>query len=263
MSSKIDSRAAIAPGAEIGENVIIEPFAVIGPKVRIGDNCVIGPHVCLSGNTVIGKGTQIHTGANLGDEPQDLHYNGAESFTDIGEECIIREYVTIHRGAEEGSRTVVGNKVLLMAFSHLGHDCKIADEVVVANATLLAGHVEVGRHAFVSAQVVVHQFCRIGTLAMVGGQNAIGQDIPPFSMLQNEVIQGVNAIGLRRAGWSEASRNAIRDALHIACFEGLSRPNAIAKIQAEVPQLPEVLEFVKFLEETKRGITVGRGIREN
>ena len=150
MAGIIDPRAAIEEGAQIGTDVTIGPFAVIGGNVRIGDGCVIGPLVVLSGNTTIGRGTRIHCGANIGDEPQDVHYKGQNSFTDIGENCIIREYVTIHRGVEEGSRTTVGNNVMLMAFVHLGHNCQIADDVIIANASLLAGRVEVGRHAFIS-----------------------------------------------------------------------------------------------------------------
>lgn len=261
--NNIDPRAAISEGAQLGENVTVGPFAVIGPNVKIGDNCVIGPHVNLSGRTTIGRGTKIHVGANIGDEPQDLHYEGADSCTDIGEDCIIREYVTVHRGVEEDSHTRVGNRVMLMAFSHLGHNCQLADDVVVANASLLAGRVEVGAHAFISAQVMVHQFCHIGTYAMIGGGNAIGQDVPPYSLVQFAVVRGLNAIGVRRAGFSAETRQAIQAAIHATCFEGLARPNAIAKIRAELPQLPEIVAFADFLEKSTRGITPGLGTKHN
>ena len=260
MAGNIDPRAVIEEGVTIGNDVTIGPFAVIGAGARIGDGCRIGPHVVISGNTTIGARTKIHTGANIGDEPQDLHYTGANSFTDIGEDCIIREYVTIHRGVEEDSHTVVGNRVLLMAFSHLGHNCQIADDVVIANASLLAGRVEVGYHAFISAQVMIHQFTRVGALAMIGGGNAVTQDVPPFSMLQDDAIQGINAVGLRRAGWDVAAIGAIKEALQLVCFSGLSRPNAIEEIRAKLPQLPQVEEFVKFLETTKRGILMGHRV---
>jgi len=257
MSDNQPYNAFVAEGAKIGRNVTIGQYAVIGPEVTIGDDCVIGPHVVISGCTSIGRGTKIYAGANIGDEPQDLHYTGAKSFTDIGEDCLIREYVTIHRGVEEGSHTVVGNRVLLMAFSHLGHNCQIADDVVVANASLLAGRVEVGYHAFVSAQVMVHQFSRIGAYAMIGGGNPVGQDVPPFCMVQDGGVQGINAVGLRRAGMAAEVRDAIRDAVKITFFEGLSRPNAVDRIKAEIPQLPEIRQFVEFLEGTKRGIMRG------
>lgn len=260
-STQIDPRAAVSPKAQLGCNVKIGPFACIGDGVTIGDDCVIAPHAVITGNTTIGRGTKIYTGANIGDEPQDLHFEGARSYTDIGENCLIREYVTIHRGVEEDSRTVVGNNVLMMAFSHLGHNCQIADNVVIANASLLAGRVEVGARAFISAQVMIHQFCRVGTLAMIGGGNTLVQDVPPFCMVQDKAIQDINAIGLRRAGWPSETRDAIRKALHIACFEGLGRPGALAKIAEEVPQLPEVKLFMEFLETTKRGMLSGRGVK--
>ncbi|NMA19694.1 MAG: acyl-ACP--UDP-N-acetylglucosamine O-acyltransferase [Lentisphaerae bacterium] len=263
MSCKIDSRASVAEGVKLGCDVEISPFAVIDSNVEIGDGCKIGPHVFLTGHTHIGKGTVIHTGASIGDEPQDVHYSGAKSFTVIGEGCTIREYVTIHRGTEEDSYTRVGNHVMLMAFSHLGHNCQIGDHVTVANATLLAGRVEVERNAFISAGCMVHQFARIGRLAMVGGGNPITQDVPPFCMLQEKSIQGINAVGLRRANWSAEARDAIRDAVKIYFFEGLNRINALEKIRAEVVPLPEIQEFITFIENTKRGITQGRALKNN
>ena len=262
MSSKIDPRAVVSAGAEIGSNVEIGPFAVIESGVRLHDDCKVGPHAFLTGDSDIGRGTVIHTGAIIGDEPQDLHYNGEQSRTLIGENCTIREYVTIHRGTEEGSCTRVGNNVMLMAFSHLGHNCQIGDNVVIANATLLAGRVEVQRNAFISAGCMAHQFVRVGRLAMVGGGNGVGQDVPPFCTLQDKCIQGINAIGLRRAGFSDEAKDAIKEAVHIYFFEGLNRINALEKIRAELPQLPEIVEFCDFIEETKRGITQARSNRK-
>ncbi|MFA6815717.1 MAG: acyl-ACP--UDP-N-acetylglucosamine O-acyltransferase [Lentisphaeria bacterium] len=258
MSCKIDKRAAIAEGAQIGENVEIGPFAVINKNAVIGDNCKIGPHAMITGYTTIGKGTVIHIGAALGSEPQDLHYNNEKSFTQIGEGCTIREYVTIHRGTEEGSITKIGNGCLLMAFSHFGHNCQLGNGVVVANASLLAGRVEVFDNAFISAGVMIHQFVRIGRLAMIGGGNAIGQDVPSFCMLQDGAIQGANLIGLRRAHWEAEVRDAVRDAIRVTFFEGLSRPNAVEEIRQKVKMFPEVEEFVTFLEGTKRGLMSGR-----
>ncbi len=261
MSCKIDSRAAVAEGVKIGQDVEIGPFAVIDSNVEIGDGCKIGPHVYLTGNTSIGKGTVIHTGAIIGDAPQDVNYKGEQSFTAIGNNCTIREYVTIHRGTETDSYTRVGNNVMLMAFSHLGHNCLIGDNVIIANATLLAGRVEVERNAFISAGCMVHQFARIGRLAMIGGGNAVIQDVPPFCMLQESCVQGVNAVGLRRANWSEEARDTLRDAVKIFFFEGLNRINALEKIRQEVKLLPEVEEFIIFIENTKRGIQQGRAAK--
>lgn len=253
----IDQRAAISPKATLGQNVSVAPFAVIEDDVVIGDNCSIGPYVHLSGHTTIGANTVIHAGANIGDLPQDLTYKGQLSYTDIGENCIIREYVTIHRGASEGSHTVIGNHVMLMAFSHVGHDTVIGDHVVIANATLLAGHVTVAPNAFISANVMIHQFVRVGRLAMIGGGNAIVQDIPPFCLYQWDSVQGPNIIGLRRAGWNEITRNTVRAAIKTYFFEGLARPAAVAKIQADYEPLPELDEFLEFVKTTKRGIAPG------
>ena len=262
MSSKIDSRAVISTSAVIGDNVEISPFAVIEAGVQLDDGCKVGPHAFLTGDTRIGKGTVIHTGAVIGDAPQDLNYKGARSQTEIGENCIIREYVTIHRGTEEGSCTRVGNNVMLMAFSHLGHNCQIGDNVVVANATLMGGRVEVARNAFISAGCMAHQFVRIGRLAMIGGGNAVGQDVPPFCILQDNCIQGINAVGLRRANFSDQVKEAIKEAVRIYFFEGLNRINALEKIRTEVPQLPEIAEFCQFVEGTKRGIMQARAGRK-
>ncbi len=257
----IHSTAIIDPKAQIGVDVEIAPFAVIGPDVVLGDRCKIGPHVVLSGHTTIGENTEIHTGANIGDTPQDLHYKGELSYTDIGKNCILREYVTIHRGAGEGTHTVVGDNVMLMAMSHLGHNCQIGEGVVVANASLLAGHVSVGPHAFLSGCVLVHQFVRIGRLAMVGGGNGIAQDIPPFCLLQAQEVQSSNIVGLRRADYSTEVRNAIHEAVKIYFCYGLTRQDAVARIQAEVPLVPEVQEFIDFVMTTKRGIMPGHRLK--
>jgi UDP-N-acetylglucosamine acyltransferase len=254
----IDQRAAIAPGAKIGANVSIAPFAIIDENVVIGDNCQIGPHAHITGHTTIGENTKIHAGAVLGDAPQDLHYNNEKSFLQIGKNCIIREYVTVHRGTEENSTTVVGDNVLLMAFSHLGHNCQIGNNVVVANATLLGGRVEVGNNAFISAGVMIHQYVRIGRLAMIGGGNGVTQDIPPFCLLQDDCIQGPNSVGLRRAQLDETTRNTIREAVKIYFFHGLARMGAIEEIKKTCTPCPELDEFIDFLLTTKRGITAGR-----
>lgn len=258
---KIHPLAAIASGAVIGADVEIGPFAVIDEHVVIGDGCRIGPHAHITGHTTIGKGTSIHTGAVIGDEPQDLHYHNEKSFVTIGENCILREYVTIHRGTEEGSGTVVGDNVLMMAFSHLGHNCIIGNHVVIANASLLGGRVEVGERAFISAEVKIHQFVRVGRLAMIGGDNVITQDMPPFCLLQLDQVQGPNVVGLRRAGMTEAARNAVRNAIKIYFFRGMARQSAIDEIRQSVAICPEVEEFIAFVSTTKRGICPGRRLK--
>lgn len=254
----IHPTAIVSPKAELGIDVEIGPYAVIGDDVQIGDRCKIGPHAHVSGNTTIGSGTMIHTGANIGDSPQDMHYQGAPTRTEIGSNCVLREYVTIHRGTAEGSKTVVGNGVLLMAFAHLGHNCQIGDGVVIANMTMVGGHVEIGPRAFVSAACLIHQFVRIGRLAMVGGGNKFAQDIPPFCLLQFEQIQGANVVGLKRASISPIARKAIRSAIKTYFFGGLNRSNALAEIRAAHGGIAEVEEFATFIEGTNKGILPGR-----
>jgi UDP-N-acetylglucosamine acyltransferase len=254
----IHPTAIVSPKAELGANVTIGPYAVIDDDVQIGDGCQIGPHAHVSGNTSIGADTIIHTGANIGDTPQDLHYNGAPTRTEIGQKCVLREYVTIHRGTAEGSKTVVGNGVLLMAFAHLGHNCQVGDGVVIANMTMVGGHVEIGPRAFVSAACLIHQFVRIGRLAMVGGGNGFAQDIPPFCMLQFEQIQGANVVGLKRAGIDPIARKSIRSAIKTYFFGGLNRSNALAEIREAYGEVPEVEEFATFIEGTSKGILPGR-----
>ncbi len=258
----IHQTAVIAPGARLGANVSIAPFAIVDEHVTVGDGCRIGPHVHLTGHTTIGANTSIHNGAVIGDEPQDYHYKGEVSYVEIGEQCVIREYVTIHRGFREGTRTVVGNQVMLMALSHVAHDCRIGDRAIIANSALLAGHVEIGPAAVLSGGVAVHQFARIGTLAMISGLARVTQDVPPYCMLSEDVIHGPNAVGLKRAGLSPAARKAVREAIKIFYFQGLNRPNAIEKIQATLGQVPEVAHFLEFVGDTRRGYMPGRPSRQ-
>ena len=255
----IHPTAVIASGAKIGANVEIGPYAVIDGEVTVGDNVRIGPHVHLTGITTIGEGTKIHAGAVIGDEPQDLHHTGEGCTTVIGKNCIIREYVTIHRGAMPGTSTVVGDGVLLMAFCHLGHNCVLGNNSIIANATLLAGHVQVGEKTFISGGGLIHQFCRIGAYAIVGGGARLGQDIPPYCMYQWGGVGGPNAVGLKRNGFEVAARGQIRKAIKIYFFSGLNRIAALAKIREEVGETPAVKPFIEFIETTKRGIVPASG----
>ena len=254
----IHPTAIVSPGASVGTGVEIAPFAVIDDGVVLEDGVKIGPHVHVLGHTRIGAGTRIHAGAVIGDEPQDLHYDGSPNETIIGRECVLREYVTIHRGAKAGTRTVVGDRVMLMAFSHLGHNCVLGNDVVVANATLLAGHVEVGDRAFISGGGLIHQFCRIGTLAMVGGGARLGQDIPPFCLYQWGGVCSHNAVGMRRSGYDVAARTALKGAIRLFFFTGLIRSQAVARIRDAYPDIPAVAQFIQFVESSRRGIAPAR-----
>lgn len=255
----IHPTAVVSPNAEIGKNVEIGPYAIIDDDVRIGDDCFIDAHVKIGQYTTIGPRCRIYFGAFVGAEPQDHRfYKGIQSYTEIGSDTVIREYVTIHRPPFEFLKTTIGNHVLLMAFVHLGHDVIIGDRVTIANSTALSGHVQVGPGAVISGFVLVHQFCRIGALAMIGPTARIGQDIPPFCMLrETNFITGPNTIGLRRAGMSNEQRLAIRKAIRTFFFEGLNAKNAIEQIEREEHLLPEVRMFVNFIKESHRGIMPG------
>ncbi len=255
----IHPTAVVSPNAEIGKNVEIGPYAVIDDDVRIGDDCFIDAHVKIGQYTTIGPRCRIYFGAFVGAEPQDHRfYKGIQSYTEIGSDTVIREYVTIHRPPFEFLKTTIGNHVLLMAFVHIGHDVIIGDRVTIANNTALSGHVQGGQGAVFSGCVLVHQFCRIGALAMVGPGAHVGQDIPPFCMLrESNVITGPNTIGLRRAGMSNEQRLAIRRAIRTFFFEGLNAKNALEQIERGENVLPEVHMFVNFIKESHRGIMPG------
>lgn len=257
----IHTNAVVAEEAQLGSDVSVAPFAVIDEHVKVGDGCRIGPHVHLTGHTTIGANTNIHAGAVIGDEPQDYHYQGEVSYVDIGSNCIIREYVTIHRGSREGTRTVIGNNVMLMALSHVAHNCRIDDHVIIANSALLAGHVEIAERAVLSGGVAVHQFARIGTFAMASGLARVTQDLPPYCLLSEDMVHGPNTVGLKRAGMSPATRKAIREAIKIFYFRGLNRPNALTMIEQTWGEVPEVRQFIDFINTTKRGYMPGRPLR--
>ena len=197
----ISEQAVVSNKAKIGEGVEIGPFAVVEDDVELGRGVKVWPHAYISSGSSIGEASQIHMGAVVGHLPQDLTFNkDKKSYVKVGKRSVIREYATIHRATVEGSATVIGDDCYLMAVSHVGHDCNIGNGVIIANGALLAGHVSVGDFAFISGNVVVHQFCRIGTLSMIGGFTGINKDVPPYMLVRGpSVIRSVNLIGLRRA----------------------------------------------------------------
>jgi UDP-N-acetylglucosamine acyltransferase len=192
----VDSRAELAEGVEIG------PYAVIGPEVQIGAGSRIGPHVVLDGRVRMGSGNRIFPGACIGLEPQDLKYSGAPTEVVLGDNNTIRECVTINRATAEGEQTRLGDGNLLMAYSHLGHNCELGDRIVIANGVAVAGHVVIGDRAVVGGMLGIHQFVHIGTLAMVGGMSRIDRDVPPYMTVEGHPgrVRGLNRIGLRRSG---------------------------------------------------------------
>lgn len=255
-TSLIDPTAIIAPEAQLGRRVKVGPGAIIGPGVTIGDDCEIRARAVLCGDLTIGARTQIGYHAVIGAEPQDTSYQGAPSRTVIGEDNIIREFVTIHRGTGEGTATVVGNHCFLMVGAHVAHNCVLADHVTLVNNVLLAGYVTVDERAFLGGGAVVHQFTRIGKLAMVRGQVALGLDVPPFCMaVAVNTVFGLNRIGLRRAGYDASRRRQVQRLFDLFYRSGLNRQQAIEAIEAAKDLHPEDAKtFADFLRPTKRGV---------
>lgn len=254
----IHPSAVISSEAQLGTDVEIGPYAVIDGPVVLGDRVRIGPHAHICGHTTIGADSAVHLGANVGDTPQDHSYDGATSYVDIGEGCTIREYVTIHRGADEGGRTIIGNHVLLMGFVHVAHNCIISDHVNVANNTIIAGHIEIGEKAFISGAVAMHQFIHIGAYAMVTAQARLPKDVPPYCLLgEGDAIYGPNVIGLRRAGFDREERKAIKDTIKLFFFSDLNREDALAAIESKHAEFASTKVFCDFIRNSKRGAMRG------
>lgn len=244
----ISSKAQIADDVDIGPYVTIEDDVAIGPGCRF----YAGSHVCSG--TTIGPGCIVHMGASLGGDPQDLSYKGAKSYLKTGCNNVFREYVTVHKGTEEGSSTLIGDNNYFMCLSHVAHNCKIGNNVVICNNTMLAGYVEIEDRVFISATCLVHQFVRIGTLAMVGGGVRLNKDFPPYmSTAADNIVESYNIIGLKRAGVDAKTRAAVKQAYRILYREDLNIKNALEKI-VSIEENPEIKHLVDFIKLSKRGV---------
>lgn len=258
MQAAIHSTAIVHPDATLHPTVTVGPYAVIGAAVSIGANTQIGPHVVIDGHTTIGQRNQIFAGAAIGTEPQDRKYQGAPSRTVIGDDNKIREYVTINRATAEGEVTQIGDGNLLMACSHVAHNCTIEDGVVIANGVALAGHVRIESRATIGGVLGVHQFVRIGRLAMVGGMSRIDRDVPPFMLVEGSPgrVRTLNRVGLKRAGYDELDNGLTTQTLHKA-FRVLYRSSATLDQALEelqlLPQCEALQHLVRFLQESKAG----------
>ena len=246
----------INPGAKIGENVQIGPFVTIDDNVEIGDGTIIDSNVTIRSGARIGKNCHIHSGAVISDIPQDLKFKGEETIAIIGDNTSIREFVTIHRGTASKGKTVIGSHCLIMAYCHVAHDCVLGDHVIMSNAGQLAGEVVVGDWAVIGGGALVHQFSHIGTHSMIQGGALVSMDIPPYVLAGRYPLsyEGVNSVGLHRRGFSEEQINAIQSVYRILYLERLNRTNALAKIEAELPQSEERDTIVNFVRESQRGI---------
>ncbi len=248
--------ANVHPDAKIGKNVIIEPFATIYGDVVIGDNTWIGPNVVIMDGARIGKSCKIHPGAVISDIPQDLKFEGEYTIAVIGDNTIIREFVTVHRGTKTKEKTVVGNNCLIMAYAHVAHDSILKDHCILGSYAGLAGEVEMDEYAILSAGSLVHQFVRIGTHVMIQGLSKVTKDVPPYSLAGRDPLKytGVNSVGLRRRGFTNETINQILDIYRIIYQKGFNVSQALEFIQANVPLSAERDIIINFIKNSKRGI---------
>lgn len=255
----IHPTALVHPGAQLDPRARIGPYAVIDEHVRLGPGCEVGPHVYLTGHTDIGANNVFHAGCVIGDAPQDLKYRDAPTRLRIGEGNVFREHVTVHRANTVEEDTVIGGHNFLMAHCHVGHNARLGDRVIVANGALLAGHVTVADRAFISGNCLVHQFVRVGTLALMQGGSAISQDLPPYCVARGDNgICGLNTIGLRRAGFTSEQRLELKRLYHALFRSGAKLRDAVAAARAEFSSGPARV-LLDFVAASQRGVCADVG----
>ncbi|RPJ11271.1 MAG: acyl-ACP--UDP-N-acetylglucosamine O-acyltransferase [Deltaproteobacteria bacterium] len=255
----IHPTAVIDPEAEIGQDVEIGPYSVIEKGAVIGPGTRIRSHVFIGEGTQIGKKCQVYQFASVGEAPQALAYKGEETHLIMGDQNIVREYVTLNRGTVQGGgKTVIGNGNLFMAYSHVGHDCHLGNQIVFANGATLAGHITIEDHAIIGGLAAIHQFCRIGAHAMISGLTGVPQDIPPYMMAAGSRarLYGLNTVGLKRFKFSEKTIRALKKAYRIIFRSNLTLESALKQLAGDdIAQLPEIQHLLQFIQQSKRGIT--------
>jgi UDP-N-acetylglucosamine acyltransferase len=256
--AEIDSTAIVSPNALLAPDVVVGSYVVIGPNVTIGSGCVVGPFTRIEGPTAIGERNQFYGHASIGGPPQDLKYNGEHTELVIGNGNVFREFVTVNRGTTGGgARTTIGNENFFMAYAHVAHDCHVGSHTIFANNATLAGHVEIADYATIGAFSAVHQFCRVGEHAFVGGGSMITQDVMPYAKTvasRDNRSYGINTIGLERKGFSKETVEALQRAYKILIRSKLRAEEALQKIEDELGLFPEARYLVEFVRASKRGI---------
>lgn len=254
----IHRTALVDPSAELGLDVSIGPYSIVGPQVVIGDRCQLAAHVVIERNTRLGAGVKVGYGTVLGADPQDLKYRGEETWVEIGDGTILREYCTINRGTPATGKTTVGKRCFIMTYVHVAHDCVVGDDVILANAIQMAGHVTVDDRAIISGLVPIHQFVRVGTYAFVGGGSRVNQDVPPFTKAVGNPVHlyGLNSVGLQRAGFAPEVKLALKKAYRLVFNSHLTVSQGIARARVEIPAVAEVETFLRFIEASQRGVLV-------
>ena len=257
MSVEIHPTSIVSPKAKLGTNVKVGTFCIIEDNVEIGDNTEILSNVSIKQFTTIGSNCKIFEGSVIGGIPQHLGFKDEETYVQIGDNVVIREYVTIHRGTSfDDGITRVENNSYLMAYVHIAHDCKVGHDTILANAVTLAGHVRVGNYVFIGGLTPIHQFCRIGDYAMVGGASAVDKDIPPYTRAakNHALLYGLNIVGLRRRGFKPEQIKIIKEAYRILFRKSATLQEGIKEVEEKLPKTPEIENLLEFVKTTKRGI---------
>lgn len=251
----IHPTAIIDPKAQLGSNVRIGPYCYIGPHVVLGDDCELTSHVVLKGPSRIGRGNKFFQFASIGEDCQDKKYRGEPTELIMGDNNVIRECVTIHRGTTQGlGKTQIGSDNLLMAYVHIAHDCVLGDNIILANCATLAGHVQIGDWVIVGGMSAFHQFNRVGAHAFVAGGSGVRKDIPPYVMAQNDNAHGINTEGLKRRGFTASQISSLRQAYRVLYRQGLTLAEALPQLAAMAESVPEIEPLVQFLRSSERGI---------
>jgi UDP-N-acetylglucosamine acyltransferase len=255
--TEIHPSAIVDVKAEIGAGTIVGPYSIIGPHVILGPNCWLQHHVTLTGPSRVGAGNKFYAYCSIGQQTQDLKYEGEPTYLEIGDENTFREFVTVNRSTTSKGKTTIGNGGNFLAYSHIGHDCTVGNGVVFSNNGTLAGHVQVGDNAVMGGLTAVHQFCRIGRFAITGGCSKIVQDVPPFMIADGNPagIRGVNLVGLERKGFPPEDVKLIKEAFRLLYRSQYNTAQAIEAIRQELPRSEAVEQIVQFIGESQRGIT--------
>ena len=249
--------AIVDEGAELGTGVTVGPWALVGPGVRVGDGTVVGPRVYIEKDTHIGEDCFLANGAVLGTDPQDLKFKGESAMLQIGDRTVIREFATLNRGTSASGSTVIGSDCLLMAYSHVAHDCEIGNHVILSNSVNLAGHVMIEDWVIIGGVTPVHQFVRIGAHSFIGGGSRIPQDVPPYCRVAGNPpkLYGLNSVGLERRGLSADVRKALKKAYRTLFQSDVNLSKALDRVEDDAARVPEVRHLIEFIRASERGIT--------
>ncbi|VVM04657.1 UDP-N-acetylglucosamine acyltransferase [Methylacidimicrobium cyclopophantes] len=257
MATSVHPTAILEPGALLGEGVEIGPYAFVGSEVRLGEGCILHHHASVVGKTEVGPNNEFFPFSSIGQKSQDLKYRGEPTFLSIGSGNRFREFVTVNRATGEGGRTVIGSDNLFLAYAHVAHDCVVGSRCVFSNNATLGGHVRVDDCVTIGGLTAVHQFCRLGAYAMLGGCSKIVQDVPPYCLVDGNParLRSLNLTGLRRRGFAEEALKSLRRAFRLLFEEGKNLSQGIEAVESSGEAAPEVVALLDFLRTTERGVT--------